>query len=154
RPRPAAHRRPECKIGGVFAPTVILRSAEESCAHHHSHPTAFNPKPRMHSRSLQLTAILFLLAPLAARAQSPALGDASDPAIRTEIERRTALDFAVTPDKLLAEIRESIPDVTADDIARWTESGDLVSRTIDGQPRYFRNAAANLFRTSEDARKR
>lgn len=108
----------------------------------------------MHRHSLHCVTLLLLVLPLAARAQSPALGDAADPAIQREIQRRTALDFTVTPEALLADLRESIPDVTAEDVTRWTESGDLVSRTIDGQERYFRNAAANLFRTSEDARQR
>jgi hypothetical protein len=108
----------------------------------------------MSRRLFLCAAVLILLAPLPARAQSPAPSDAASPAIRREIERRTALDFTVAPEALLAELRESIPDVTAEDVARWTASGNLVARTIDGEPRYFRNAAANLFRTSEDARQR
>jgi hypothetical protein len=79
---------------------------------------------------------------------------AADTALVREIERRAALDFTVTSEDLLAELRESIPDVSQDDVATWTESGALLSRTIDGKLRYFRSAAANLFRVNADARKR
>lgn len=112
-------------------------------------------------RPVVFTIVVFAVvavAQLATRAEPGAAAEApaaaAGSAVEAEILRRTRLDFSVTPEQLLDQLRESIPDVTAADVTRWAESGDLVHRTFDGQTFYFRNAAANLFRTSEEARKR
>lgn len=78
----------------------------------------------------------------------------SDPAIQLEILRRTRLDFNLTPEQVLREVRQSIPDATEADLAAWRKAGDLQHRIIDGEVRYFRSAAGNLFRLSEAARSR
>src|SRR5215213_5543919 len=105
-----------------------------------------------------LAFVLAAAAPLASRAEPAASAETpspvADPVVEAEIVRRTRLDFTVEPDQLLDQLRESIPDVTDDDVTRWTQSGDLVARKFDGQTFYFHNAAANLFRTSEEARQR
>ena len=77
----------------------------------------------------------------------------SEAAIQLEILRRTRHDFSLTADEVLQQIRHSIPTATLADVQRWRDSGDLQSRWIDGQPRYFRRAVSNLFRFNEDARK-
>jgi hypothetical protein len=78
----------------------------------------------------------------------------SEAAIQLEILRRTRQDFPLTAADVLTQLKESIADVTPADIDRWREAGDLQARRIDGDYRYFRNAVGNLFRFSEDARKR
>jgi transglutaminase-like putative cysteine protease len=78
----------------------------------------------------------------------------SDAAIQREILRRTRQDFPLTSVDVIKELKKSIPDVTQADLDRWQEQGDLQARTIDDEMRYFRNAVGNLFRFSEDARRR
>ena len=57
----------------------------------------------------------------------------SDAAIQLEILRRTRYDFALTGDEVLEQIQKSIADVTAADVDRWREAGDLQARVIDGE---------------------
>jgi len=78
----------------------------------------------------------------------------SEPAIQLEVLRRTRHDFALTNEQVLAEIKKSVPDATQPDIERWREAGDLQSRTIDGEPRYFTRAVSNLFRFNKEAKRR
>lgn len=75
-------------------------------------------------------------------------------AVQLEILRRTRLDFTLTEEQLLAQLKDSIEGVSADDIGRWRDRGDLLNRVIDGEVRYFRRAGSNLFLISEEARKR
>ncbi len=84
----------------------------------------------------------------------PAAPVTSPAATLLEIVRRTRLDFPWTQDQILAQIRESVPDATVDDLARWVAAGDLQQRSIDGEPRYFSRAASNLFRFNAEARQR
>jgi transglutaminase-like putative cysteine protease len=78
----------------------------------------------------------------------------SDAAIQLEILRRTRQEFSLTGDDVLAHIRKSVSAATMEDVDRWRESGDLQSRTIDGEPRYFNRAVSNLFRFNADAQRR
>lgn len=78
----------------------------------------------------------------------------SEAAIQLEVLRRTRQDFPLSDKDVVSQLKESIPDVTQQDLDRWREAGDLQARTIDGEHRYFRNAVGNLFRFSEDARGR
>jgi hypothetical protein len=71
-----------------------------------------------------------------------------------EIIRRTRQDFRVSAREVLEQIKQSIPDATEADLDKWREAGVLQHRLIDGDVRYFRSAAGNLFRLSEEARKR
>jgi transglutaminase-like putative cysteine protease len=75
-------------------------------------------------------------------------------AIQLEIIRRTRLEFPYSAVDVLAQVRQSIPDATLDDIRRWQASGALQSRVIDGEPRFFNRSVSNLFRFDEDARRR
>jgi transglutaminase-like putative cysteine protease len=83
--------------------------------------------------------------------EAPATTQAS---IQLELLSRIRYDFSATEDDVLRQIRNSIPDVTADDLQRWRETGDLQYREIDGQVRYFRRAVSNLFRFNSEARRR
>ncbi len=71
-----------------------------------------------------------------------------------EVLRRIRLDYALTPEQLLAKVRSSIPDITADDLERWRAQGALQYRRIDGEVRYFAREPGNLFRFGEEALKR
>src|SRR4051812_198300 len=78
----------------------------------------------------------------------------TEPAIELEVLRRTRYDFALTDKDVLAELKQSIPDATQADVDRWRKSGDLQSRVIDGENRYFRRAVSNLFRFNAEAKHR
>ncbi|HTL29978.1 MAG TPA: transglutaminase domain-containing protein [Tepidisphaeraceae bacterium] len=71
-----------------------------------------------------------------------------------ELIQRTRREYSINPEQMLAKIRKSIPDVTPDDVAKWTEAGVLGSRQIDGKTLYYRREPVNLFRFSDDAKKR
>jgi hypothetical protein len=77
-----------------------------------------------------------------------------DEAIQLEILRRTRLDFPLTTDDVLKQIRESVPDATLADLDRWRTAGDLQHRVIDGEIRYFQRAVSNLYRFNSEAKER
>ena len=78
----------------------------------------------------------------------------SPAAIQLEMLRRTRLEYPLSADDVLKQIRRRVPDATQADLERWTLSGALQSRTIDGEVKYFRRAAANLTLIDSDARSR
>lgn len=71
-----------------------------------------------------------------------------------EILRRARRDYSLTPDRLRVRLAESIPDVTAADVARWIASGDVQHRVIDGQVAIFRREPGHLLRFCQDAMQR
>ncbi|MCF7902820.1 MAG: transglutaminase domain-containing protein [Candidatus Marinimicrobia bacterium] len=81
-----------------------------------------------------------------------------DPQERLEMEfllermNRIEKDFTKTRKAVVAEIKETIPDVSDEDIRRWEESKALEFRIIDGEKRYFNRAARNLFRIDPTAK--
>jgi transglutaminase-like putative cysteine protease len=77
-------------------------------------------------------------------------------ALLFEIERldRIRKDFRLTEEELLKGLRKDIPDVQAADVARWRSEGALESLMIDGTRYYFGRSIVNLFRLSDEARKR
>jgi hypothetical protein len=72
----------------------------------------------------------------------------------SEVIRRLRREFSLTEDQLLARVRKSIPDATAKDLFAWRSAGELGAQEIDGQTFYYRREPVNLFRFSEDAKKR
>src|SRR5206468_2970606 len=62
--------------------------------------------------------------------------------------------YALRADGLLDRLRESIPDVTADDLERWRQAGQVQFRTIDGRVAYFSREPANVFRFCDEAKRR
>ena len=66
--------------------------------------------------------------------------------MQIEILRRIRLDYSLTAERVLEQLRESIPDVTAEEIDGWRKQGVLQHRIIDGEVRYFNRAAGTLFR--------
>jgi len=77
-------------------------------------------------------------------------------AILFEIERldRIRKDFPLSEAALLEKLREQIPDVTGEDVSRWREAGVLDARVVEGVLRYDGRTHRNLFRLSEEARRR
>lgn len=71
-----------------------------------------------------------------------------------DIISRTRSAYTTDAHRMLAKIRNFIPDVTADDVERWRKAGELDYRTIDGQIFYFNREPANLFRFCEEAKRR
>ncbi|MBO1362217.1 transglutaminase domain-containing protein [Prevotella sp. A2931] len=69
-----------------------------------------------------------------------------------ELRHRLLLDFNKSREEVKAYIRRYIPDVTDDRLDAWERTGVLECLTIDGEKRYFHNAAPNLFRVDEDCR--
>lgn len=68
-----------------------------------------------------------------------------------EIERldRIKKDFKKTEEDILNYIKQYVPDVTATDLARWEQEKSLEFMIIDGEKKYFNNAAPNLFRINK-----
>jgi CubicO group peptidase (beta-lactamase class C family)/transglutaminase-like putative cysteine protease len=77
-----------------------------------------------------------------------------EPAVELEILRRIRLDYSLTGEQVLEQLRASIPDVTADDMESWRQQGVLQHRVIDGKVRYFDRAVSNLFRGCPAAKAR
>jgi transglutaminase-like putative cysteine protease len=71
-----------------------------------------------------------------------------------EILRRTRREYSLDAGELLAKIQKDVPGATAQDLERWTKAGEVQHRTIDGKLIYFRREPANVFRFSEEAKKR
>jgi len=67
--------------------------------------------------------------------------------------RRVSLDFNRDISDVISWIKENHEfEPTLDQIERWEKEMALEYRIIDGEKKYFRNAAPNLFRVSENAR--
>ncbi len=71
---------------------------------------------------------------------------------KKNIMHRIRLDFNKDLEDILPRIKEYYPDVTKDQLRRWEESHALECRRIDGEKKYFYNAAPNLFRIDPEAR--
>lgn len=71
---------------------------------------------------------------------------------RQEIDRRIALDFDKTEKEIIAQIKQYYPDVTTGELRQWEKSKALEYTIINGEKRYFRLAAKNLFRIDAKCR--
>lgn len=66
---------------------------------------------------------------------------------------RVQLDFNRTREEVIHWIQQNRAFTPSDSLLdKWEQSGSLEYRIIDGEKRYFRNAAANLFRVDASAR--
>ena len=64
-----------------------------------------------------------------------------------ELKERIAVDFNKSEAEVKAAIAEYIPDVTDSMMRVWEDEKKLEFTVIDGEKRYFKKAAINLFRT-------
>ncbi len=69
-----------------------------------------------------------------------------------EIKRRVSLDFKCSLSDIMPKITKYFPNVDNSQIKKWEESGALEYKIIDGEKRYFNNAAENLMRIDREAR--
>jgi transglutaminase-like putative cysteine protease len=67
---------------------------------------------------------------------------------------RIKADFQGNEERILNFIKRYYPDITTEQIRKWKEEKSLEVMIIDGEERYFRAAAANLFRIDQQARQR
>ena len=63
-----------------------------------------------------------------------------------DLHARLLRDFDKTQAQIITQIQEYIPNVTSEQLRAWEESKALEYMVLDGEKRYFHNAAANLFR--------
>lgn len=71
-----------------------------------------------------------------------------------DVIARTRSAYTTDAQRMLGKIRNSISDVTAEDLERWRKAGELDYRKIDGKVEYFNREPANLFRFCEEAKRR
>ncbi len=69
-------------------------------------------------------------------------------ALEFEIERldRIRKDFTRTSDDIIQYVRKYVPDVSVRDLEKWEQQKSLEFKIIDGEKKYFKWAAPNLFR--------
>ena len=72
-----------------------------------------------------------------------------------EIERmeRIKKDFTKSETEVFDYIKNYMPDVTKENITNWQRDKSLEYKTIDGEKRYFKYAARNLFRIDKECKK-
>ncbi|MDR1762336.1 MAG: transglutaminase domain-containing protein [Dysgonamonadaceae bacterium] len=73
---------------------------------------------------------------------------------RKEKMRRIALDFSETKESVLDYAVKYYPNISADSLLRWESSGALEFMIINGQKRYFKHGAENLFLLDSTAKAR
>ena len=71
-----------------------------------------------------------------------------------EIIRRTRREYPLNASDLLTKIQKNIPDATPADVERWTKAGETENRNVDGEIRYYTREPVNIYRFSEEAKKR
>ena len=67
-----------------------------------------------------------------------------------DLHHRLLNDFSKTREQVKEYIRKYIPDVTDRQLDEWEKTGELECRVIDGEKKYFYNAAPNLFRINKE----
>ena len=70
-----------------------------------------------------------------------------------EISHRIRLDFGRSEADVKKQLLNYFPDLDSTLLSNWETTQKLEMRLIDGEKRYFKNAVANLFRLSNEARK-
>lgn len=68
-----------------------------------------------------------------------------------EIIRRTRREYGLDRAAFTTKLRDSIPDVTDQEIDRWLADKSIQHRTIDGQLRIFRREPGHLLRFNKEA---
>lgn len=71
-----------------------------------------------------------------------------------ETIRRLRRDFALSLDGLVAKLKRSIPDVTAEDVERWRQEGHVLFRKFDGKICYFIREPGGILRFCDEAKRR
>lgn len=69
-----------------------------------------------------------------------------------DLQHRLACDFDWTQQDVKEYIQKLIPDVTDEQIEKWTADNTLESMMIDGERMYFNRTASNLFRVDPECK--
>lgn len=69
-----------------------------------------------------------------------------------DLHHRLLVDFCKDEKSVLDYIHRYIPNVTEEQMRAWEKTGALELRVIDGEKKYFQNAAPNLFRIDDACR--
>lgn len=78
----------------------------------------------------------------------------SEMTFKKDLMRRIRLDFRRTREEVITYIKKYYDTVTDAMMDEWERSGHLEMRIIEGEKRYFGNAAPNLFRVNAEAKKK
>ncbi len=83
------------------------------------------------------------------------LSDSEKKALLFESERldRIKKDFTKDHTQIVAELRKVLPDFSFDDLSIFEKDKSLEMEFIDGEKKYFKNAAPNLFRINKEMKK-
>lgn len=73
---------------------------------------------------------------------------------KLDLMDRIEIDFNKSETDVLKYIRKYFPDVDSDQLRGWELKKKLEVKIINGERRYFRNAAPNLFRVDEVCKKK
>ena len=71
-----------------------------------------------------------------------------------EIIRRIRLDYGLSLDELLQRVGKTLPAVTAEDLERWRQAGQVQYRVLDGRLGYWQREPANLWKLCDEAKRR
>jgi len=82
------------------------------------------------------------------------LSDSNDYSFQIEKMHRIKLDFGMSYDDIIIQLKKYYPDVDRKMIESWEADKSLEMKVIDGQKMYFNNAVPNLFRKNLSAKKR
>ncbi|MCB0571168.1 MAG: transglutaminase domain-containing protein [Phaeodactylibacter sp.] len=72
--------------------------------------------------------------------------------LQSALLSRIAMDFNRDEAYVRKTLAPYYPNLSADQLQAWEQSGDLEMRIIEGEKRYFRNAVWNLFRVNAEAK--
>ena len=83
------------------------------------------------------------------------LPDSEKEALLFESERleRIRKDFTKNRDQILTELEKMLPGFSFGDLEKYERDKSLEMKIIEGKKKYFKNAAANLFRTNKQMKK-
>ena len=70
---------------------------------------------------------------------------------KIEVMDRIRKDFNKDDSTIFAQLQKYYPEVTREDMAKWEEKLILESMVIDGEKKYYKYSARNVFRIDEEA---
>ncbi len=71
-----------------------------------------------------------------------------------DIIHRMRIEYSLDAEALLAKVRRSIPDATAQEVERWARASRARFRMVDGRKLFFRREPQNIFLFNEEAKSR
>lgn len=80
-------------------------------------------------------------------------GESYELSFRKDLMNRIRLDFRKSEEDVLNYIKKYYPNVTPDMLRKWETEKSLEMRVIDGERKYFSQAARNFFRINKEAKK-